>query len=245
MSEGENHFHSCASYDKRTYQAPCNIILIIAYILLFCADMALPQLQQDQLDILDLLEQNEEMNGDFYASHNTQNNSGLVQDAQLSSPWLSASSFNGFGRNIPAEQESFFTDTDTESLTSCGSAVASPAVFNTTDEDHFTYPLPDDELKKLSVKELNTKLKGQPKDVIRNIKKRRRTLKNRGYAHSCRIKRIQEKSSLQETKDGLENTIAELQVQLAQTKNERDMYKNQYETLMRRILMLNSNARKA
>ena len=51
--------------------------------------------------------------------------------------------------------------------------------------------IPDEELKSISVRELNRKLKqsGCTKEQMINIKQRRRTLKNRGYAANCRTKR--------------------------------------------------------
>ncbi|CAG5113248.1 Oidioi.mRNA.OKI2018_I69.chr2.g7371.t1.cds [Oikopleura dioica] len=54
-----------------------------------------------------------------------------------------------------------------------------------------TAKIPDEELKSISVRELNRKLKqsGCTKEQMINIKQRRRTLKNRGYAANCRTKR--------------------------------------------------------
>lgn len=183
--------------------------------------MELPQLREE-LSLLDLLEQNMV---DGAASNGALSQGNIIKrDANLASTW----------HNTPLlayDQSEIFSDT--ESFTSCGSAVASPAVFEHTEQNHFSYTeLEDNELKQLSVKELNTKLKGQPKEAVKAAKKRRRTLKNRGYAHSCRIKRIREKSSLERSKEELQEIIASQRQQLASVADERDAYKRQFETII-------------
>ncbi|GAU87738.1 hypothetical protein RvY_00543 [Ramazzottius varieornatus] len=65
----------------------------------------------------------------------------------------------------------------------------------------------DKELVDLTIPELNRRLRGQPKEEIKRIKQRRRTLKNRGYAASCRNRRLEQKDSLETVKDKL---LAEL-----------------------------------
>merc|ERR1711988_295797 len=67
---------------------------------------------------------------------------------------------------------------------------------NNTVKSEFT----DEALKSLSVKELNrlVKVKGLSKDQVAKIKYQRRTIKNRGYAQNCRIKRIKQKQGLEE-----------------------------------------------
>ena len=75
----------------------------------------------------------------------------------------------------------------------------------------------DDELIKLSVKALNKRLKdlNLPEEQTNWLKKRRRTLKNRGYAQTCRFKR---------------NTAKEdLELRLARTEQERDQFRSSSE----------------
>ncbi|GBN85199.1 hypothetical protein AVEN_124191-1 [Araneus ventricosus] len=64
--------------------------------------------------------------------------------------------------------------------------------------------LNDEQLIALSVRDLNRKLHGYPRDVITRIKQKRRTLKNRGYAQNCRTKRIALKCLLEKNNQSLQ-----------------------------------------
>jgi hypothetical protein len=65
----------------------------------------------------------------------------------------------------------------------------------------------DDALLKLSVKDLNRLLKSLTPDERNKLKKRRRILKNRGYAANCRTKRMSQKEILQLEKEELEQDV--------------------------------------
>lgn len=127
------------------------------------------------------------------------------------------------------------TISDTESLAGGNSTVSSPALSD--DGRSFGFDVTDDQLLNLSVKDLNSQVKGLPKDFVKKIKQRRRTLKNRGYAHSCRLKRLEEKSSLQRTKKDLEDDVEMLKQQLQKVSHERDFYKSQFEKIARQNLL--------
>lgn len=70
----------------------------------------------------------------------------------------------------------------------------------------------DEELVTLSVRDLNRVLKmsGLSKAEIVRMKQRRRTLKNRGYAASCRNKRLEQKGDLEGERIHALNDVARL-----------------------------------
>lgn len=69
------------------------------------------------------------------------------------------------------------------------------------------------QLMNMSVKELNKRLSHCPPFIVAKLKKCRRTLKNRGYAKNCRIKRIAMKNRLEEINKNLLSENRELRQQ--------------------------------
>ncbi|CAK9293149.1 unnamed protein product [Gordionus sp. m RMFG-2023] len=93
------------------------------------------------------------------------------------------------------------------------------------------YGISDEHLVNLPVKDLNRLLKGMSKSEMFKLKQRRRTLKNRGYAASCRTKRVSVKESLEGNKTGLEKEVEQIRQHNSILKEELKAIKMKYVTL--------------
>jgi len=113
-----------------------------------------------------------------------------------------------------------------ESASTISSEPSSPQNF----QDYFEL-FTDDELMKLSIRDLNRQLKELPKAEAHKIRKRRRSLKNRGYATSCRQRRTALKESLEIQNQRLKVQLREAKESLCTAVKDRDMYKAKLEQL--------------
>jgi transcription factor MAFF/G/K len=96
-----------------------------------------------------------------------------------------------------------------------------------------SYMISDDHLVSLSVRELNRHLKscGMTKNQVLKMKQRRRTLKNRGYAASCRNKRLEVKGGLEGERLDVVDDIRQLKNRNMMTKQEISQIRDQFELL--------------
>jgi len=93
--------------------------------------------------------------------------------------------------------------------------------------------LSDDVLVSLPVKDLNSVLRGFSDEKIYQIKQRRRTLKNRGYAQNSRTKRVRQKEDLEVERQQLREDLEHLSRENDNLKRERDEARKKYDSLQK------------
>lgn len=97
----------------------------------------------------------------------------------------------------------------------------------------------DDELMSLSTRELNRRLQSVSADERSQLKQRRRTLKNRGYAQTCRTRRLDDQHKLRHTNEALVAEVNELKETVRTLTAERDYYREKseaYEGLLQAVV---------
>ena len=86
----------------------------------------------------------------------------------------------------------------------------------------------DEEIKNLRVQELNKLLRNIPWDEAMKIRRRRRNLKNRGYALTCRLRKQREHEDLMNENTLLKNQLEDGKWKLLKIWNEKEAYKKKY-----------------
>ena len=86
----------------------------------------------------------------------------------------------------------------------------------------------DEEIKNLRVQELNKLLRGVPRDEAVKIRRKRRNLKNRGYALRCRMRRQQFQQDLFNENQLLKRQLEDDREKLRKVLKERNIYKGKF-----------------
>ena len=86
----------------------------------------------------------------------------------------------------------------------------------------------DEEIANLRVSELNKYLRKIPWDEAARIRKRRRNLKNRGYALTCRLRKQQEHEDLINENTSLKKQVEDGKWKLLKILKEKEAYKRKY-----------------
>ena len=93
----------------------------------------------------------------------------------------------------------------------------------------------DEEIANLRVSELNKRLRKIPWDVAARIRKRRRNLKNRGYALTCRLRKQREQEDLINENTSLKKQLEDGKWKLLKIWKEKEIYKRKYLQLQQSI----------
>ena len=111
-----------------------------------------------------------------------------------------------------------------------GGAAPSPATSEGSAEGN-EYGITDAELANMSVRELNALMRRSTKEEVARLKRRRRTLKNRGYAQNCRQRRVQQRVDLERERDELKTLVQRYEQDVRRLRRERDDWKAKCERL--------------
>lgn len=164
-------------------------------------------------------------------------------DDQYISNWIhdhSSDELEGGENYIDLEQilsQTRLNDLEFDASSTISSEPKSPQNLQDCSE-HIT----DEEIINLPIRVLNKRLRNLPKWEIQKIRKRRRSLKNRGYASSCRQRRVAIKECLETQNQRLKMQLTETKEKLNTAVKERDTYKTKYEQLRQLLMTLRSQS---
>jgi len=88
-----------------------------------------------------------------------------------------------------------------------------------------SYAISDDELMSLSTHQLNDRLRSMSADERSRVKQRRRTLKNRSYAQTCRTRRLADQHQLKHNSEALAAELKALKKRVRSLTAELDYYR--------------------
>ena len=117
---------------------------------------------------------------------------------------------------------------------SFGQVAEGASHFDTTDLNEVNIKgLTEEQLVSLTARDLNRICREMPEDIVKQLKKRRRTLKNRGYAYNSRVRRVTQKTALETERDDLKQQIQNLTDRCRFLEKEADQWKRKAMTLER------------
>ena len=93
--------------------------------------------------------------------------------------------------------------------------------------------LTEEQLVSLSARDLNRICRDMPEDIVKQLKKRRRTLKNRGYAYNSRVRRVSQKNALEDERDTLQQQLTQLTERCKLLERESEQWKKRAQALER------------
>ena len=93
--------------------------------------------------------------------------------------------------------------------------------------------LTEEQLVSLTARDLNRLCRDMPDDVIKQLKKRRRTLKNRGYAYNSRVRRVTQKNVLEQERDDLKKQLHQMSDRCRLLEREMEQWKMRAQSLER------------
>ena len=93
--------------------------------------------------------------------------------------------------------------------------------------------LTEEQLVSLTARDLNRICRDMPEDIVKQLKKRRRTLKNRGYAYNSRVRRVSQKNALEDERDTLQQQLTRLTEKCKLLERESEQWKKRAQALER------------